>query len=260
MRFRIASWNVNSLRVRLAHVLAWLQEHQPDVLALQETKTPDKDFPSEALEALGYHIQKHGQRTYNGVATLSRHPFSSEMITQFPDDDDPQCRLLSTTVLGITINNIYLPNGASYDSDKYTYKKQWLKKLHAFLKKARHENKQSIVLGDFNIAPTDDDVHDPDLWQGSVLTSAEVRQAFQALLSLGYHDTFQAFRAQQDTVFSWWDYRQAAFRRNRGLRIDHILASTALNCTLSCIDKTPRSLERPSDHAPVMAEFELAES
>ncbi len=255
--FKIASWNVNSLRVRLPHVLDWLESVRPDVLTLQETKLQDKDFPTAELERIGYHTVFSGQKTYNGVAVLSRNP-ASDIITTFPDLDDPQKRLLCATVGTVRVVNVYIPNGASVDSDKYHYKLNWLEHLSGFLKAQLQQHQHLVLLGDFNIAPQDDDVYDPEKWQGKILCSAPEREAFQALLAMDLKDTFRLF-SHEEKQYSWWDYRMAAFRRNLGLRIDLILASKdlAAQCQSSTIDKEPRRLERPSDHAPVMAEFDI---
>ncbi|MDG4604756.1 MAG: exodeoxyribonuclease III, partial [Candidatus Contendobacter sp.] len=250
-------WNVNSLKVRLPQVLDWLRERQPDLLALQETKLTDPDFPTLDIANIGYQAVFSGQKTYNGVAILSRLP-AGELVTDLPGMDDPQRRVLGATVGGVRVINLYVPNGQAVGSDKYAYKLAWLEALTGWLRDERARHSQLIVLGDFNIAPEDRDVHDPVAWAGQVLCSAAERAAFQRLLALGLKDTFRLF-PQEEGSFSWWDYRAAAFRRNLGLRIDHILASSALAaiCTACQVDKAPRHLERPSDHAPVIAEFNL---
>ena len=254
---RIATWNVNSLRVRLPHVLQWLDKEQPDVLALQETKTIDENFPSEEIKNAGYEAKYAGQKTYNGVATLSKTGIS-ESITGLPGLDDSQKRILCNTINNVTVLNIYVPNGSEVGSEKYRYKLDWLKHLHTFVESLLKKNKNIIVLGDFNIAPEDRDVHDPIEWEGKVLVSQPERDNFNHLIDLGLVDSFRLFD-QEDDSFSWWDYRAASFRRNRGLRIDHILASQALadKCGKCYIDKTPRKLDRPSDHTPVIAEFDI---
>ncbi len=253
----IATWNVNSLNVRLPQVLDWLRDRQPDIMALQETKLTDADFPTLDIANAGYHAVFSGQKTYNGVAILSRMP-AGEIVTDLPGLDDPQRRVLGATVGNLRVLNLYVPNGQAVGSDKYAYKLAWLDKLAEWLITERIPYPQLVVLGDFNIAPEDRDVHDPAAWAGHVLCSDPERAAFQRLLDLGFKDTFRLF-PQEDHAFSWWDYRAAAFRRNLGLRIDHILASPALAavCTASQVDKAPRRLERPSDHAPVIAEFDL---
>lgn len=256
---KIASWNVNSLNVRLPQVLAWLQSAQPDLLGLQETKLPDERFPRAEIEAAGYHVIFSGQKTYNGVAVLSRlQPEADDIVTDLPGLVDDQRRVLGATYGGVRFLNLYVPNGQEVGSDKYAYKLGWLGKLREYLKDQLGQHDRLVVVGDFNIAPEDRDVHDPELWRGAVLCSDAERSAFQELLQLGLADTFRLFQ-QEPASFSWWDYRQAAFRRNMGLRIDHILASDAMAaaCTSSVVDKEPRRWERPSDHAPAVAEFKL---
>lgn len=251
----IATWNVNSLKVRLPHVLAWLAEFQPDILALQETKSTNENFPYVAIEAAGYQVVFNGQKTFNGVAIISRAK-SKEVMTDIPALVDPQRRILAATIDGVRVINLYVPNGESLTSEKYIYKMDWLNKVKGYLQQQLTEHAKLIVLGDFNIAPDERDVHDPNLWQGRVLFSDPERSAFQDFLQLGLHDTFRLFTKEPEN-FTWWDYRQVAFLRNWGLRIDHILASESLAkiCKHCVIDKKPRQLERPSDHAPVMAEF-----
>lgn len=255
MSFKIATWNVNSLRVRLPHVLAWLSDMKPDVLALQEIKMPDADFPHEEISAAGYHAVVSGQRTYNGVAVLTRLP-AKDPILDIPGLDDPQRRVLAVTVGEVRVINLYVPNGESVGSEKYQYKLNWLKHLDAWLTSEIQAHPKLVVLGDFNIAPADIDVHDPKAWDGKVLCSEPERAAFQGMLKLGLSDVFRAMHPESQ-AFSWWDYRMNGFRRNLGLRIDHILATSALagHCQNSSIDKAPRALERPSDHAPVTAVF-----
>jgi len=255
--FKIATWNVNSLRVRLPHVLSWLKRAKPDVLALQETKLPDADFPIDAIREAGYEVVFSGQRTYNGVAILSRKK-ATNIITDLPGLEDPQRRVLAAVIDDIRILNVYIPNGESVDSAKYQYKLNWLAKLDIFLKQELQKHPKLIVLGDFNIAPEEMDVHDPALWEGKVLFSEAERKAFQAMLEAGLNDCFRRLN-HQEKKFSWWDYRMNAFKRNRGLRIDHILVSHALvsKCHASYIDISPRLEDRPSDHAPVVAELTL---
>lgn len=254
---KIASWNVNSLRVRLPHVLDWLAQQQPDILALQETKLTDKQFPVEAIQDVGYQALFAGQKTYNGVALLSKTSAQTQdIITDFPHFTDPQRRILGATYGDMRVLNLYVPNGSELGSEKYDYKLNWLAALQTYLRESLPRYPRTIVLGDFNIAPTDADVHDPAKWADSILVSPPERAALQALLDLGLHDTFRQF-AQPEATFSWWDYRAAGFRRNHGLRIDLILASDALapHCQSCTIDVEPRRLERPSDHAPVVAEL-----
>ncbi|HHF7366709.1 TPA: exodeoxyribonuclease III [Legionella bozemanae] len=254
---KLASWNVNSLKIRLEQVLEWFDSTQMDILAMQETKLLDENFPVTAFTEKGYHVAFSGQKTYNGVAVISRYPFS-DVLTDIPDFDDPQRRILAVTVAGIRLINLYVPNGSELTSDKYQYKLNWLQKVTAFIQLQMSVFPHVAVVGDFNIAPEDRDVHDPAEWVGSVLVSPAEREAFTQLLQLGLHDSFRNF-IQDEQVFSWWDYRAAAFRRNRGLRIDHILLSQTLNglCRQSVIDKEPRKVERPSDHAPVWVELDF---
>jgi len=254
--FKIATWNVNSIKVRLPHVLDWLKKHKPDVLALQETKMTDELFPKAAIEKSGYHVAYSGQKTYNGVAIISRQPIK-DIVTDLPKLDDPQRRLLGATINKARILNVYVPNGESVDSTKYQYKLDWLKKLRDYVKQQLNTYSQCIILGDFNIAPEDRDVYDPAAWEDHVLVSEAERKALREILKLGFCDTFRLFD-QTSGGFSWWDYRHFAFRRNLGLRLDLILANKTLadKCKRCTVDKTPRSLERPSDHTPVVAEFE----
>ena len=255
---KIATWNVNSLRVRLPHVLDWLAKEQPDLLALQETKTVDADFPLAALEQAGYRAVFSGQKTYNGVALVSR-GVALDVVADPPGLQDPQRRILAGTYAGVRVINLYVPNGSEVGSEKYAYKLDWLGQVQAFIADELSRHPRLLVLGDFNIAPEDRDVHDPAAWQGKILCSAPERLAFQSLLQLGLSDAFLLF-GQEEASFSWWDYRAAGFRRNLGLRIDHILVSAALRaeCRSCRIDKEPRKLERPSDHAPVIAEFSIS--
>jgi exodeoxyribonuclease-3 len=255
--FSIATWNVNSLRVRLPQLAEWLAAVQPDVVALQETKLPDADFPQAEIQALGYQVLYSGQRTYNGVAVLSRTPLTP-IATDIPGFIDEQRRVLAVQTQGCIVVDLYVPNGQEPGSDKYAYKLRWLEALREWLIDLQKLGQHLIVLGDFNIAPEDRDVHDPVAWQGSVHVSEPERQAFARLLETGLVDVFRRFE-QPAQAFSWWDYRAAAFRRNHGLRIDLILASTSLaeQCTGSRIDREPRRAERPSDHTPVIAEFML---
>ncbi|KTD74738.1 exodeoxyribonuclease III [Legionella waltersii] len=255
--FKLASWNVNSLKVRLDQVLQWLDTSQVDVLAMQETKLTDENFPSAVFTELGYHVVYSGQKTYNGVAVVSKHPIS-DVLTDIPNLDDPQRRILGVTINGLRLIDLYVPNGSEPSSDKYQYKLDWLQKVTQFLKQQLSQYSKVAVVGDFNIAPEDRDVHDPKEWEGCVLVSQPERDAFSSILQLGFHDSFRNFE-QEAKSYSWWDYREAAFRRNRGLRIDHVLLSHELNqlCKQSVIDREPRKTERPSDHAPVWVELDL---
>ena len=251
---RIATWNVNSLRVRLPQLLEWLAASAPDVVALQETKLTDDAFPADELRAAGYHCVYSGQKTYNGVATLARTELH-EPLRDIPGYDDPQRRVLAASVAGVRVINLYVPNGQSVDSDKYHYKLGWLRAVRSWLRQELAAHPQLVVLGDFNIAPEDRDVHDPAAWVGSVHVSPEERAALQATLELGLVDVFRSFE-QPPQSFSWWDYRAGSFRRNNGLRIDLLLASAALaaRCTACDIDREP---QRASDHTPVIATFDI---
>jgi exodeoxyribonuclease-3 len=255
---RIATWNVNSLRVRLPQLLEWLAGSAVDVLALQETKLVDADFPADTFTALGYQVLYSGQKTYNGVALLARAP-GADLVTDIPGFEDPSRRVLAATTAGVRVVNLYVPNGQAVDSDKYHYKLRWLAALKDWLSEEIRKHSHLVVLGDFNIAPEDRDVHDPAAWAGSVHVSEPERQALRGLQQLGLVDVFRCFD-QAPATFSWWDYRMLAFRRNHGLRIDLILASPALaaSCSACSVDRTPRKAERPSDHAPVLADFALS--
>lgn len=250
---KIATWNVNSLRVRLPHVLDWLAAEQPDALALQETKIADDDFPRAELEAVGYRSVCSGQKSYNGVAILARET-PADVACDIPDFADPQKRVIAATIGGIRVVSVYVPNGESVTSPKYVYKLDWMGRLAEFLKAELTRHPRLVMLGDYNVAPDDADVHDPALWRGRVMCSDAERAAFRQLLAAGTHDSFRLFE-QPPREFSWWDYRAGALRRNLGLRIDHILVSDALraDCRSCRIDREPRQRERPSDHAPVLA-------
>lgn len=252
---KIGTWNVNSLKVRLPQVLEWLKTARPDVLCIQETKLRDEHFPVDEFEALGYVCAFAGQKTYNGVATVSRSAIG-QVETDLPGLEDPQRRVLSAMIDGLRILNLYVPNGQEVGSEKYEYKLKWLEHLVAYAKALLSAHDRVVICGDFNIAPEDRDVHDPEAWRGRVLCSEPEREALRALTSVGFRDAFRKFE-QPDGAYSWWDYRAAAFRRNMGLRIDHILCSEPLyEGVSSCmIDVEPRRLERPSDHAPVVAEI-----
>jgi len=254
---KIASWNVNSLKVRLPQVLEWLRTSQTDVLALQETKCTDENFPLAAFEDYGLHVAFSGQKTYNGVAIISRFPIS-ELQTDLTGLDDPQRRVLFATVNGVRIMNVYIVNGSEVGSEKYAYKLKWLQHLQADVTRNLAQHEQVVLLGDYNIAPADSDVHNPKSWQDKILCSQPERQAFQNLLDAGMVDTFRQFD-QAEKSFSWWDYRSGGFPKNMGLRIDCILASKKLaqHTVSSIIDKEPRAWNRPSDHTPVVAEFSL---
>jgi exodeoxyribonuclease III len=254
---KIATWNVNSLRVRLPHLKDWLAANPVDVIALQETKLPDADFPRAEIEVLGLCPVFSGQRTYNGVAIVATQA-PTDVVAGIPGFEDEQRRVLAATVAGVRIVDVYVPNGQTVGSDKYEYKLRWLEALRVYLAAELARHPSLVALGDFNVAPEDRDVHDPAAWEGSVHVSAPERAALAALTAVGLRDCFRLFE-QPEKQYSWWDYRMVAFRRNAGLRIDLILASTTLSgkCVACHIDKAPRRLERPSDHAPVIASFDI---
>lgn len=250
---RIATWNVNSIRQRLGHVVDWLNTNEPDVLALQELKTEADKFPWGDIEAAGYRCLVEGQKTYNGVALLSREE-GTDVQRGIPGYADEQKRVLAATFGGVRIVNVYVPNGQSVGSDKYRYKLDWYDELTAWLRAELQRHPLLAVVGDFNVAPEDRDVHDPEAWREQILCSTPEREKIKALLDLGLVDAFRLFE-QPEKTYSWWDYRQLAFRRNHGLRIDLILVSKALaeRCSAVAIDKAARKLDKPSDHAPVVA-------
>ncbi|WP_345251869.1 exodeoxyribonuclease III [Pigmentiphaga soli] len=258
----LATWNVNSLNIRLPQVTAWLQANPVDLLCLQELKLADDKFPAAAIEAAGYHAVCAGQKTYNGVAILSRTP-GRDVTRNIPGYEDLQQRVIAATYDApggeIRVVSAYCPNGQAVGSQKYEYKLAWYRAFHAWLADQLLQYPRLAVLGDYNIAPEDRDVHDPAKWEGSVLVSEPEREAFRGLLNLGLADAFRLFE-QPPRSFSWWDYRQLGFRRNAGLRIDHVLLSAPLArlCAECTIDKTPRGNEQPSDHAPVVAMLGLA--
>lgn len=254
---KIASWNVNSLRVRLPQVLQWLETEQVDVLAIQETKLVDEKFPVTELQDAGYEVVFHGQPTYNGVAILARSQ-PADVVKGMAGFVDDQARVIAATVAGVRVLNLYVPNGQEVGSDKYAYKLRWLEHLAGVVEAELKAHPRLVVLGDFNIAPADADVHDPEAWRGKVLFSEPEKAALKKLLDLGLVDSFRLF-PQEDRVFSWWDYRAAGFRRNLGLRIDLVLVSQALVpfCENSVIDRVPRAWERPSDHAPAVLTLKL---
>ena len=252
---KIASWNVNSLRVRLPHLLDWLKANPVDVIGLQELKLQDQQFPHAELEALGYRSVCNGQKTYNGVALLSRTELT-DVARDMPGFGDDHKRLIAATVNGVRVISAYVPNGQAVGSEKYAYKLRWLEALQDFLRGELARHARLAIVGDFNVAPADADVHDPVAWNGQVLCSEPERAAFRALLALGLQDAFALFPRTEQS-YTWWDYRQGAFRRNLGLRIDHVLLSPKLSeqCLSFQIDTTPRRLERQSDHAPVVAQI-----
>ncbi len=254
---KIASWNVNSLKVRLPQVLDWLDHQRPDVLGLQETKLTDEKFPLDAFRELGYQVSFSGQPTYNGVALISTGA-QADPVSRIPDFDDVQKRVIAATIDGVRVINLYVVNGQEVGSEKFDYKLAWLAAVTRWVEAERARHDKLVVMGDFNIAPDDRDVHDPAAWHEKILCSTPEREALGRLLNLGLHDSFRLFD-QPEAVYSWWDYRAAMFRRGLGLRIDLVLCSDALRqaCTTSYVDKEPRRLERPSDHAPAVAEFDL---
>jgi exodeoxyribonuclease-3 len=249
---KLATWNVNSLNVRLTHVLDWLRENPIDVLCLQETKQEDSKFPYDDLKSAGYNAVHNGQKTYNGVAIISTHEMT-DVTFGMANFEDEQKRVISATINGLRVVCVYVVNGQAIDSDKYVYKMRWLTALNTWLACELKKYPNLVLLGDYNIAPEDRDCHDPKAWEGQVLVSPKERAHFQDLLALGLHDSFRLFE-QAEKQFSWWDYRMMGFRRNFGMRIDHILVSEPLKqkCTSCIIDKAPRKLERPSDHTPVV--------
>jgi exodeoxyribonuclease-3 len=254
---KLATWNVNSLRVRLPHLLDWLRSQAPDVVCLQETKCEDENFPAQELEAAGYSSLHHGQRGYNGVAILSRSG-GIGVARGIPAFADEQSRVIAADFEGVRVVSVYVPNGQSVGSDKYAYKLRWFEALAAWLASELAAHPKLAVLGDFNVAPEDRDVHDPLLWEGKIHVSEPERAALRRVVGVGFADAFRLFE-QPDKSFSWWDYRMGALRRNMGLRIDLVLLSPALAaaCRACSIDPAPRRLERPSDHAPVLCELAI---
>jgi exodeoxyribonuclease III len=252
---KLATWNVNSLKVRLPHVLDWLAAQQPDVLCLQETKLEDKNFPIDEIRAAGYFATISGQKTYNGVAILSKE-LGKDAVTAIPNFADEQKRVLALTFASLRVICAYVPNGQEVGSDKYKYKLSWLAAFSDWVRDELVAYPDLALAGDFNVAPEDRDVFDPKACEGQVLVSADERDAFKKLIDLGLSDSFRLFH-QPEKSFSWWDYRMQAFRRNMGLRIDHVLLSASLRkrCQSCLIDKSVRKLDRPSDHAPVMVEL-----
>ena len=252
---KLATWNVNSLSVRLPQLLAWLAANPVDAIVLQETKLTDDKFPQAELAAAGYRASWFGQKTYNGVALLSRGD-AADPVRNIPGFDDEQARVIAGTLNGLRVIGAYFPNGQAPDSDKFTYKMRWLDALRDWVANELAAHPQLVLMGDFNIAPEDRDVHDPVAWAGQIHCTPQEREQFRRLVALGLHDAFRLFE-QPPKSWSWWDYRNLAFRRNQGLRIDHILVSEALKPRVSActIDKLPRKNERPSDHAPVVVEL-----
>ena len=254
---KLATWNVNSLKVRLPQVLDFLAVHKPDVLCLQETKLEDDKFPVLDILSAGYQVVFSGQKTYNGVAILSLQA-PQEVTMGIADFDDPQKRVIAVLINGVRVVCVYIPNGESVTSEKYGYKLDWLRRLNSCLKMELEKYPRLAILGDYNIAPEDRDVHDPKFWEGKVLFSEREKAAFDELVALGLCDSFRLFE-QAEKSYTWWDYRMNGFKRNLGLRIDHILLSAELvkNCKSCSIDRDRRTHDRPSDHAPVMVEIEI---
>jgi len=251
--FKIATWNVNSLRVRLEQVLEWLAHSKADVLALQETKLTDENFPKDIFLEQGYQVAFIGQKTYNGVCIISKHPLA-EVVTEVPGYQDEARRVIAATIADLRLINLYVPNGSALGTDKYAYKLRWLAAIEAFIKNQLAVYPKLAVVGDFNIAPEAIDVHAPEEWEDTVLFCEEMRRAFDRLKALGLVDSFRLMpRSDEQQQYSWWDYRQGSFRRNRGLRIDHILLSHGLSksCLSADVDINPRKSAQPSDHAPV---------
>jgi len=255
---KFATWNVNSLAVRLPQLLDWLTANPVDALVLQETKLTDDKFPRAEIEAAGYHVVFHGQKTYNGVALLTRGTLADKVVKNIPNHGDEQARVIAGTLAGIRVVGGYFPNGQAPGSEKFAYKMAWLDALREWLRAELVEHPQLVLMGDFNIAPEDSDVYDPVAWAGQIHCTDEERGHFKGLLGLGLHDAFRLFE-QPPKSWSWWDYRELRFRKNQGLRIDHILVSEALRPRVAActIDKLPRKNERPSDHAPVVVELSL---
>jgi len=253
---RVASWNINSLRKRQDRLFAWLEANKPDIVCLQETKCPDEQFPVLALQAAGYHSVYHGEKSYNGVAILSKNESRDVRPSLCDEVVDPQARVIAATVSNIQVFSVYAPNGRAVGSPAYDYKINWYGRLRACLSK--EESADLIVCGDFNVAPEDVDVHDPELWRGAIMCSNGERTAFRQLCEGSLKDTLRLHH-KEGGLFSWWDYRMLSFPKNRGLRIDMILAgkSLARRCTAAGIDREMRKGKEPSDHAPVWAEFDL---
>jgi len=253
---KIATWNVNSVIARLPLVLRWLEKEKPDVLCIQETKCSDDKFPLLELKAAGYDCVLFGQQSYNGVAVISR-AGCGNVRRGFPDDDAAsQARLLAIDIAGISIVNVYIPNGQFVGSEKYQFKLSWMSRLREFLDQSYGRDSELLLCGDFNVAPEERDVHDPRLWQNRILFSGPERAALQVIKDWGFTDTFR-LHTEEGGQYSWWDYRAGGFRRNLGLRIDHVWVSAVLarRSVRTWIDKETRAWERPSDHAPVIAEF-----
>lgn len=254
---KVVSWNINSLRRRQERLLNWLAATQPDVVCLQETKCTDEQFPVLDLRAAGYHSAFHGQKSYNGVAILSKLEPAEVRASLCDEEDDPQARVIAATVGGVRVYSIYAPNGQAVGCPAYDYKMKWYGRLRRCLEREK-PGPALLVCGDFNVAPKDEDVYDPDLWRGAIMCSDGERKAFEELCGTGLVDTLR-LHSRESGLFSWWDYRMLAFPKNRGLRIDAVLASETLaaKCTAAGIEREMRKGKEPSDHAPVWAEFDL---
>jgi exodeoxyribonuclease-3 len=253
---KIATWNVNSIRVRLPRLLSWLERHRPDIVCLQEIKVVDKDFPKAEIEALGYNCLTNGQKTYNGVAILSLYQPVNIAASLPGDPIESEKRLLVATIDTLTVINVYVPNGSEVGSSKYEYKLNWYSRLRTFLD-SFDPAKELLICGDFNVAPHERDVWNPVQWEGQVLFSQPEKDAFERLISWGFEDTLRKLHPEEK-IYTWWDYRAGAFHRGWGLRIDHILATPPLanRCKEVYVDREERKGEKPSDHAPVIAVFE----
>ncbi len=255
---RVVSWNINSLRKRQDRFYVWLQETAPDVVCLQETKCTDEQFPEPALRSIGYHSVVHGQKSYNGVAILSKEEMREVRPSLCDEVEDPQARVIAATIKELRVFSVYAPNGQAVGSPAYDYKLEWYERLRNCLTSEFSARHNLVVCGDFNVAPEDRDVHDPALWRGAIMCSDGERAAFQQLCEAGLNDTLRLHHQESD-LFTWWDYRMLSFPKNRGLRIDAILASKALatRCTNAGIEREMRKGKEPSDHAPIWAEFKI---
>ncbi len=260
MPLTVATWNVNSIKARLERALAWLEKAQPDVLCLQELKVRDEDFPEADIAAAGYHAVVHGQPTYNGVAILSRSEIRGAVNGMGDGVDDPQARVIAAETFGVQVVSVYVPNGAEVGSDKWDYKLDWMSRLRDYLRRELDPGDRVLVCGDFNVAPDDRDVANPDRWRESVLCHEDGRESLQSIIDLGFRDTVRSLH-DGEGPYSWWDYRRLAFPKGDGLRIDHILATEpmAAVCTAAYVDRDERKGKKPSDHAPVLAEFEVGD-
>jgi exodeoxyribonuclease-3 len=255
---KIVSWNINSLRKRQERFIAWLRETQPDVVCLQETKCTDEQFPDEALRDIGYHAAFHGQKSYNGVAIISKQEPQQVRAALCDEEDDPQARVIAATIAGVRVFSVYAPNGQAVGSPAYEYKLKWYERLATCLRDHEKESRDLVVCGDYNVAPADEDVHDPLLWRGAIMCSDGEREAFSNLCAAGLVDTLRLHKREAG-LFTWWDYRMLSFPKDKGLRIDAVLASDSMaaRCTDAGIHRDMRKGKEPSDHAPIWAEFEL---